>query len=154
MDTDRTTIIVRHMDFFRESRDFSLIQILWFTLWSTLMILDCVLRLLIAFVERRITTHREDVAHRGLQVRPLQSVAPEIPSVQRSRSDRDRATAEEFPPEVSVRKYYAVRHGYQTEIFTSWPECNEVVKGFRGAEFRGFRSRHEAVQYLENRIRT
>ena len=142
------------MDFFTESRNFSLAQILWLTLWSTLRCLQFLLRLLVEFVERRILTNPVEVSLRGGHVQPLQTVGVEVPVAGRSSSGSRAATALGLPRAECVRKYYAVRRGFRTGIFTSWPECNDAVKGFSGAEFRGFRSRHDAVQYLESMIPT
>lgn len=45
-------------------------------------------------------------------------------------------------------KFYAVRKGHSTGIFTDWPTCQQATAGFRGAEFKSFPSRHEAEAYL------
>jgi hypothetical protein len=47
-----------------------------------------------------------------------------------------------------ARKYYVVRRGYVTGLFTSWAECESQVKGFSNAEFKSFKVREEAVRYL------
>ena len=46
------------------------------------------------------------------------------------------------------KNYYAVRKGHTTGLFTSWPECQEAVRGFSGAEFKGFYTKEEAMAYL------
>lgn len=46
-------------------------------------------------------------------------------------------------------KYYAVRQGRQVGIFTDWNECKRLVTGYKGAEFKGFTSRDDALAYLE-----
>ena len=48
----------------------------------------------------------------------------------------------------SLMKYYAVRKGRQEGIFTSWPECQKQVSGFKGAEFKSFKTKSEAQTYL------
>ena len=48
----------------------------------------------------------------------------------------------------SLMKYYAVRKGRQKGIFTSWPECQKQVSGFKGAEFKSFKTKSEAQTYL------
>jgi len=45
---------------------------------------------------------------------------------------------------MSKQKYYVVWKGRKTGIFTSWAECEPLVKGFVGAEFKSFGSRTEA----------
>lgn len=45
-------------------------------------------------------------------------------------------------------KVYAVRKGKKVGIFNTWKECEEVVKGFSGAEFKSFSNLNEAKDYL------
>lgn len=49
-------------------------------------------------------------------------------------------------------KYYAVRKGRRTGIFTSWDECQASIKGFSGAEYKSFSSLEEAQKYLNGDI--
>ncbi len=44
-------------------------------------------------------------------------------------------------------RFYAVRRGRQTGIFTSWPECHRQVNGI-SSEYRGFQSLESAQAYL------
>ena len=45
-------------------------------------------------------------------------------------------------------KFYAVRCGRQTGIFTSWSECQKNVTGYSGAEFKSFLTRSDAESFL------
>lgn len=45
-------------------------------------------------------------------------------------------------------KYYAVKNGRNTGIFTSWDKCKEQVDGYSGAEFKSFSRRDEAEAYI------
>ena len=45
---------------------------------------------------------------------------------------------------------YAVRKGRSTGIFETWKECEPLVKGYRGAEFKKFKSIEDAEKYLHN----
>lgn len=45
-------------------------------------------------------------------------------------------------------KYYAVRKGRVTGIFTSWDETSKQVNGFSGAEYKSFNTVKEAEDYL------
>ena len=45
-------------------------------------------------------------------------------------------------------KYYAVRAGRETGIFTSWDLCKEQVMGFPGAVYKSFAAREEALAWL------
>lgn len=49
-----------------------------------------------------------------------------------------------------MAKFYAVRKGYQTGIFTNWPDCQKAVKGYRGAEFKSFKTKQEAENFMDN----
>lgn len=50
---------------------------------------------------------------------------------------------------MAKKKYYAVKVGKRTGIFYSWPECEEAVKGYPGAQYKGFVSEDEAEAYLK-----
>lgn len=45
-------------------------------------------------------------------------------------------------------KYYAVRVGRQTGVFTTWAECQKQVKGFSGAKFKSFNTEAEALAFV------
>ena len=45
-------------------------------------------------------------------------------------------------------KYYAVKKGRKTGIFTSWDECKEQVHGFLDVEYKSFSSEEDANNYL------
>lgn len=45
-------------------------------------------------------------------------------------------------------KFYAVKKGIQTGIFTSWEQCRASVHGYSGAVYKSFPSRQEAESYL------
>ena len=69
----------------------------------------------------------------------------------------------ETPPELLARadtvkqasagkrrkKFYGVRKGARPGIYSTWEECEEVVKYFSGAEFMGFDTYEKAAKYLE-----
>jgi|GEM_PF-340850 len=46
-------------------------------------------------------------------------------------------------------KFYAIRAGRQTGIFTSWDECKEYVTGFPGAKYKSFKNEDDAKKYLQ-----
>lgn len=46
-------------------------------------------------------------------------------------------------------KYYAVRKGITTGIFTSWDDCKASVSGYSGAEYKSFPSLAQAQAYLD-----
>ncbi len=45
-------------------------------------------------------------------------------------------------------KFYAVRKGRKSGIYYSWPECQEQITGFSGAEYKSFKTMTEAEEYL------
>ncbi len=47
-----------------------------------------------------------------------------------------------------AEKYYAVRAGRKTGIFTTWEECRQNVHGYPGAVYKSFKTRAEARDYL------
>lgn len=49
---------------------------------------------------------------------------------------------------MAKTKFYAVRKGKRTGIFTSWTECEAFVKGFEGAEFKSFPTEEDCKKYL------
>ena len=49
---------------------------------------------------------------------------------------------------MARKNIYAVRKGLQTGIYTTWEECEKQIKGFKGAEFKGFSTTQQANEYL------
>lgn len=50
-----------------------------------------------------------------------------------------------------MKKYYAVKNGRNIGIFLSWEECEKQVKGFKGANYKGFKTIEEAKKYLKEK---
>ena len=48
--------------------------------------------------------------------------------------------------------WYVVHHGRQSGVFSSWEECHAQVNGFKGACYKGYKSKHEAVAAYNNQI--
>lgn len=51
---------------------------------------------------------------------------------------------------MAKKNVYAVRKGLNTGIFPTLEECEKQVKGFKGAEYKGFPSVQEAQDYLKD----
>ena len=51
-------------------------------------------------------------------------------------------------------KFYAVRKGRQTGIFYSWPQCQNQINGYSGAEYKSFKTEDEAKNYLAGEEKT
>lgn len=49
---------------------------------------------------------------------------------------------------MAKKKVYAVKKGKITGIFRTWAECSSAVKGYSGAQYKGFSTVDEAEQYL------
>ena len=47
-----------------------------------------------------------------------------------------------------AKKYYAVKRGRKTGLFTVWAECAAQVQGFQGAVYKGFMTEAEARDWL------
>lgn len=47
-----------------------------------------------------------------------------------------------------AKKYYAVKKGHNTGIFTTWAECKKNVDGFSGAVYKGFESKADAEAFI------
>ena len=48
-----------------------------------------------------------------------------------------------------AKKFYAVKRGRKTGLFTVWAECAAQVKGFQGAVYKGFMTEEEARAWLD-----
>lgn len=49
--------------------------------------------------------------------------------------------------------YYAVAQGQTVGIFSTWPECSESVKGYKGAIYKKFDTKSLAEQFLKDNYR-
>ena len=49
---------------------------------------------------------------------------------------------------MAAKKFYAVKKGKKTGIFFEWEEVKELISGFSGAEYKGFKTHKEAEEYL------
>lgn len=49
---------------------------------------------------------------------------------------------------MTPQKFYAVKIGRETGIFTSWDDCKKQVMGYKGAVYKSFLTKEEAEQYL------
>lgn len=46
--------------------------------------------------------------------------------------------------------YYAVKNGRVKDIYDNWESCKEQVQGFKGAVFKKFKTKQEALIFLNN----
>ncbi len=53
---------------------------------------------------------------------------------------------------MTKKKFYAVAVGRTPGIYSDWPAAEAQVKGFAGAKFKGFASRVEADEWLEDPV--
>lgn len=47
-----------------------------------------------------------------------------------------------------AKKFYAVKKGRTTGIFSTWEECKSSVNGYSGAQYKSFSTKEEAETYL------
>lgn len=47
-------------------------------------------------------------------------------------------------------KFYAVKRGLKTGIFTSWDETKPLVHNFKGPQFKSFNTKEEALEYMNS----
>lgn len=47
-------------------------------------------------------------------------------------------------------KYYAVKKGNNIGVFDNWTECEKSIKGYKGADYKSFKIKEEAEQYLSS----
>ena len=48
-----------------------------------------------------------------------------------------------------MTKFYAVRKGKKTGIFSTWDECKEQVTGYKGAIYKSFKTIEEAEEFIK-----
>ncbi|MDP4127986.1 MAG: ribonuclease H family protein [Bacillota bacterium] len=48
---------------------------------------------------------------------------------------------------MGKKNYYVVKEGEKVGIFDNWPECQASVKGYKGAVFKGFETKAEALEW-------
>ncbi|MGL5260488.1 MAG: viroplasmin family protein [Lachnospiraceae bacterium] len=48
-----------------------------------------------------------------------------------------------------AKKFYAIRKGNKTGVFTTWEECKKYIHGYSGAEYKSFLTLDEAKQYID-----
>lgn len=50
-----------------------------------------------------------------------------------------------------AKYFYAVRIGNAPGVYNTWSECEREVKGFKGAQYKKFKTYEEAVGFVENK---
>jgi len=46
--------------------------------------------------------------------------------------------------------FYAVKNGRIKDIYNNWESCKEQVQGFKGAQFKKFKTKQEADDYMKD----
>lgn len=52
---------------------------------------------------------------------------------------------------MGKKNYYVVKEGSKVGIFNNWAECQASVKGYKGAVFKGFETKVEAMEWLDGK---
>ncbi|SDB24489.1 ribonuclease H family protein [Eubacterium oxidoreducens] len=50
---------------------------------------------------------------------------------------------------MAKKNYYAVRRGLTPGIYLSWDEAKVQVNGYKGAQYKGFATKEEAIEYMQ-----
>ncbi|KAI4599219.1 hypothetical protein KJ359_002178 [Pestalotiopsis sp. 9143b] len=50
--------------------------------------------------------------------------------------------------EDDTPKFYAVRSGHEPGVYLTWPECQEQISGFKGAQFKKFDNEKDAGDFV------
>ncbi|KAG8778622.1 RNA-DNA hybrid ribonuclease [Serendipita sp. 397] len=53
-------------------------------------------------------------------------------------------------PKTKDGGFYAVHKGHTPGVYTSWPDCEAQVKGFRGAMYKKFATSRDAESFVES----
>ncbi|KAF7525787.1 hypothetical protein G7054_g10962 [Neopestalotiopsis clavispora] len=53
--------------------------------------------------------------------------------------------------EDDTPKFYAVRSGHEPGVYLTWPECQEQISGFKGAQFKKFDNEEDANDFVAGR---
>lgn len=53
---------------------------------------------------------------------------------------------------MANKKYYGVKKGITIGVFDTWNECQSQIKGFSGAEYKGFSTREEAEAFVYGKV--
>ena len=48
--------------------------------------------------------------------------------------------------------FYAVKNGRIKHIYNNWESCKEQVQGFKGAQFKKFKTKQEADDYMKDKV--
>lgn len=51
---------------------------------------------------------------------------------------------------MGKKNYYVVKVGAKAGIFDNWPECQAAVRGYKGAVFKGFETKAEALVWQKS----
>jgi hypothetical protein len=64
-------------------------------------------------------------------------------------AQENEASSSSFPrckPATRVGRfnYYSVKRGYNCGLYFNWPDCKRQVRGYSGAQFKGFQRKEDA----------
>jgi len=54
---------------------------------------------------------------------------------------------------LGKKNYYVVKEGSKVGIFTNWPACLASVKGYKGAVYKGFETKDEALEWFNGSVK-
>ena len=121
---------------------------LWLMIWTTLLCFHRVLEWLVKSVERRAFRTLD-----GGSVKTERGPQSRLPSLMESGKVPTVVPESERHEELGklrLNRYYAVRVGVNPGIYSTWGECEPMVRGFKGAVHKSFRTRSEAERFMRN----
>ena len=123
------------------------IRLFWLMIWTILMCFHRLLEWLVKSVERwafrtldegLVKTERRPPSR--LPLKESGTTSTVVPESER----------QEELGEFRSNRYYAVRVGVKPGIYSTWGECEPMVRGFKGAVHKSFRTRSEAERFMRN----
>ncbi|GKT57396.1 RNase H domain protein [Colletotrichum tofieldiae] len=74
-----------------------------------------------------------------------------MPANKRGAPSSNPTSSKKRKTDKDLQKYYAVRTGARPGIYLTWAECQKQTAGFRGAQYKSFLSREDALAFVEGR---
>ncbi|KAG0599763.1 hypothetical protein M758_12G176600 [Ceratodon purpureus] len=87
----------------------------------------------------------EDIRSRGFRSDKAETSAIRNCSVKKM--DRRSKAVGDNSRFIGYSKFYVVKKGRVAGIYPNWEECNSQVYGFKGAQYKSFRSLKDALNY-------
>ncbi len=124
------------------------VRLVWLMIWTTLMCFHLVFEWLVKSVEKRAFSTLDDRLVKTPRGPPSRLVSQDPVSTEISVPESER---QDQLGDSRLNRYYAVRVGVYPGIYSTWGECERMVRGFKGAVHKSFRTRSEAERFMRVR---